>query len=212
MGLLLTFIGSKFIIVTISILIFLGIVILCLIMAINFHIVTLDGSDDGMAYLVGTLIFGVIIGILVSILVARIARKYAVPVLAAWAGVTITTMIVSPLKIQNGFKLAIIGLSVIVSIILGFKYNRKIKALATAIIGSGLLMFGIGSYAGGFPSVFKLTKKDIPQFDKLEDVNYGYLGYFFGFIFMSIIGLIFQLKYIDQIDLDEDDMMKWEDK
>jgi len=29
---------------------------------------------------------------------------------------------------------------------------------------------------------------------------------------MSTIGVFFQLRFIDQLDNDEDDMLKWEDK
>ena len=36
--------------------------------------------------------------------------------------------------------------------------------------------------------------------------------YFFGFIFTAIIGTVVQLKVIDQVEEDEDDMIKWEDK
>ena len=209
LGILLTFIGSKFIIVTISVLIFLAIVVTVFIAAVNFHIVQLDGNDDAMAYMIGTVVFGVIIGLVVSILVAKFAKKYAVPVLAAWSGATICMMILSPIKLHNLVKFLIIFFVAVISIVIGLKFNRKIKALGTAIIGSGILMFGIGNYAGGFPMLFKMSDIEIEQF---HEVNYGYIGYLTGFIVMSTIGVFFQLRFIDQLDNDEDDMLKWEDK
>ena len=208
-GILLTFIGSKFIILTFCLLIFLAVVLLVVVAAINFHVIQLDGTDDATAYIVGTIIFGVILGILVSVFVAKFAKKYAVAVLAAWSGATITMMILSPIKMNNMIKLLIILVVAGASIFVGYKFNRKIKALGTSIIGSGILMFGIGSYAGGFPMLIKFTEKDIEEF---SDVNYAYIGYIAGFIITSTIGVLFQLKYIDQIDEDEFDMLKWEDK
>jgi len=161
LGILLTFIGSKFIIVTISVLIFLAIVVTVFIAAVNFHIVQLDGNDDAMAYMIGTVVFGVIVGLVVSILVAKFAKKYAVPVLAAWSGATICMMILSPIKLHNLVKFLIIFFVAVISIVIGLKFNRKIKALGTAIIGSGILMFGIGNYAGGFPMLFKMSDIEI---------------------------------------------------
>lgn len=75
------------------------------------------------------------------------------------------------------------------------KFNRLIKAISTAIIGAGMLCYGVGCYAGNFPSMFRLTKLDVKNFN---DVNYYYIGYLVGFLFFSSIGTCIQLKYIDQ--------------
>lgn len=97
LGFLLTFFGSKFIIMTISILIFLGVVTIVLILAINFHIVTLDGGSDTWAYLTVTCIVGILLGILTAWSLAKFTKKFAVAILAAWSGATVTMMVVTPL-------------------------------------------------------------------------------------------------------------------
>ena len=104
-------------------------------------------------------------------------------------------MVVTPFKIHNLAKLGIIVVVILISIKIGLMYNRMIKATSTAIIGSGMLMFGIGTYLGGFPNMFRFTKEDIKG---LNDVNKSYLGYFAGFILCSCIGTCFQLRYIEQ--------------
>lgn len=194
-GTLMTFLGSKFLIASICMLMFMGVVFLFFVLAINFHVITLEGGDNALGYIIGVGVTGIIAGGVAAYFFAKVAKKYAVPVLAAWSGATITMMCVSPMKINNLTKLVIICSVMAISVWVGHKYNRIIKALGTAIIGSGMLMFGIGSYAGGFPSMFRFTAREVKG---LNDVNASYLGYFFGWIATAALGTFIQLRFFDK--------------
>lgn len=199
LGFLLTFFGSKFLMYTLSLLVFLGVFCVIFVLAINFHVVSLDTGNSAVAMMIVTIIVGIVLGVLAAYLLYKFAKSHAVAILAAWAGATITMMVLSPVKMPNLAKLGIIIVVIGLAIWIGYKYKRKIRVMCTAIIGSGMLMFGIGSYLGGFPSMFRLTMKDVKG---LNNVNASYLGYFAGFILCSVLGTLFQLRYIDQRAVD----------
>jgi hypothetical protein len=69
----------------------------------------------------------------------------------------------------------------------GYKFNKYAKAIGTAVIGSFLLIRGIGCYAGGFPS----------DYSGVEDTEYStaVLGYLAGMVFSAVAGVWFQLRF-----------------
>ena len=207
LGVLLVFIGSKFVIITFCLLVFVGVIAISFALAYNFGIIKVQ-DENVLGYLIGTLIFGIIVGVIAAFLLAKFAKHYAVPLLAGWTGATITFMVLSPTKLSNIVKAIIVLVAIVLSVYFGRRFNRWIKAFGTATIGAGMLMYGIGTFAGGFPDLFQGTAKKIEGFN---DVNASYLGYFFGFVATATLGTVFQLRFIDQKEVDEDDMMKMED-
>jgi len=187
LGILLVFIGSKFIIITFCLLVFLGIIGISFALAYNFGIIKV-ADKNVLGFLIGTLIFGIILGFIAAFFLAKFAKHYAVPLLAGWTGATITFMVLAPTSLSSILKLVIMLVAVVLSVYFGRKFNRQIKAFGTAIIGSGMLMYGIGTFAGGFPDLFQATEKKIEGFN---DVNASYLGYFFGFLASSAVGTVF---------------------
>lgn len=187
LGVLLVFIGSKFIIITFCLLVFIGIIAISFALAYNFGIIKVQDKNV-LGYLIGTLIFGIILGVVAAFLLAKFAKHYAVPLLAGWTGATITFMVLAPTRLSSILKVVIMLVAVGLFVYFGRKFNRQIKAFGTAIIGSGMLMYGIGTFAGGFPDLFQATDQKIEGFN---DVNASYLGYFFGFVASSAVGTAF---------------------
>ena len=166
---------------------FIGIIAISFALAYNFGIIKVQDKNV-LGYLIGTLIFGIILGVVAAFLLAKFAKHYAVPLLAGWTGATITFMVLAPTRLSSILKVVIMLVAVGLFVYFGRKFNRQIKAFGTAIIGSGMLMYGIGTFAGGFPDLFQATDQKIEGFN---DVNASYLGYFFGFVASSAVGTAF---------------------
>lgn len=189
---------------TFGVLTFMAVVGVTFMLSYNFGIV--DVKDAEMGALIGTSVTGVVLGGVAAYFLSKFAKRFGVALLAAWSGATLAYMALSPTSLNNYVKLVITVLVASGAVYLGYKFNNFIKAMATAIIGSGLLMMGIGSFAGGFPPLIKLTNV---QAEGLNTANWSYLGYVAGFIAVSVIGTIVQLKFIGAgDDVEEDDMMK----
>lgn len=123
LGVLLVFIGSKFIIITFCLLVFVGCIAVSFALAYNFGIIQVR-DENVLGYLIGTLIFGIIVGVITAFLLAKFAKHYAVPLLAGWAGATITFMVLSPTKLGNMVKLLIILVAIALFVYFGRRFNR----------------------------------------------------------------------------------------
>lgn len=123
LGILLIFIGSKFIIITFCLLVFVGIIAISFALAYNFGIIKIQDKNV-LGYLIGTLIFGIITGGIAAVLLAKFAKHYAVPVLAGWTGATITFMVLAPTSLSSLLKMVIMLAAVGLSVYFGRKFNR----------------------------------------------------------------------------------------
>ena len=81
-----------------------------------------------------------------------------------------------------------------------------VKSVATALIGSYLMVWGIGQYLPGYPSNF-----NIQSVTKNPDANIEALGYLVGFVVFGIGGFIVQMKKFgnDEEEENEDDAYKY---
>jgi len=156
LGFVLCFFGSRFILYCIAALVFVTVNVIIMGIAYNFN-VFFDPQDlqPNVPVIVGLLLLSIIAGSAIAFYSLKFAKNYSGPILAGWCGFALSTLLLSPIKaIGNTVRLVLIIISVIACIYIGKKYNKHIKSIGTAFIGSFFMMHGIGAYAGGFPSTF----------------------------------------------------------
>ena len=86
------------------------------------------------------------------------------------------------------------------------KFNKYIKSIGTACIGSFLMMYGLGQEVGGFPPIFSSAKDfDFNSEQMQQGLNIYYVLYFVGFILFTGFGGYVQLKYVTEPDEHTDD-------
>lgn len=86
---------------------------------------------------------------------------------------------------------------------IGHKFEKPIEMAGTAVIGSYFLVFGIGSYAGGFPDPSNIKERLTDPKANLEVV-----GYTVGFVVVAIAGYVFQYKKFRETFDGQDNYMK----
>ena len=103
-------------------------------------------------------VFGVccVVGILIGLILAWLSR-FGTAVLAAWGGVSLALMLYTSFvyKIDNEQKVVFwifVILMGVVAGLLGFALFNHAIIIATAIVGSYLVIRGISLYAGHFPN------------------------------------------------------------
>lgn len=117
----------------------------------------------------------------------RICFNYIVQILSFSVGISFGYYLTSAIKLRGILQNIIVLAIAIGAVYVGHKIRRYVRTGGTAIIGASWLIKGISLFADGF-------------FDAPHDGRDW--GYLFGFIALAVLGTLFQLKFID---VDEDD-------
>ena len=166
-----------------------------MILPYNFGLISLTASKGSViGWIVGTFIVGSLFGLFAAYIFTKFAVKWATALLGAMTGVILTFLLISPLIKNDIIQLVLIIVLALLGGILGFKYNRYIRAYATSIIGAGLLAIGANSFFGGLTFLNMKAVKD----QDLKQVTPIYAAYLAGFIVISASGIYVQLKYTDK--------------
>lgn len=145
-----------------------------------------------MAPIIITAVIGVIAGALVAYFFKEMVSNHGAMILGFFAGGILGMMIVSPLGkvpvIAKGILMLVLGA---IGAYTGAKYNLQIKIIALSLIGAGMIMQGIGQYAGGFPPMY------VPKDSTEMKPSAAYVGYVVGFIVVGAAGWYVQTKTND---------------
>ena len=165
--------------------------------------------DAATGFVAGVIIACVALGGLFAYFSYRFTKTFTVPILGAVAGVVIFLMLAKTVKLhQKKYTLIVALVGAIVGWFLAYKLRRLVKAGGTALIGSFLLVRGVGFYAPGFPN--ELDINDAKDIAKNPNANLAVIGYLAGFVILAIVGTVFQLKNHDHHE--EEDEFKGEDE
>ena len=123
-----------------------------------------------------------------------------------WTGITLCYIILAPIGLANIVKLIILGSVSFLVMAVSNTYKGKNWTIlvCTAVTGSGMMMDGVGAYAGGFPSLFRATHLDITD---LNGVSAYYWGYVIGWIVTALLGACNQRRIAKWLFVKEE----WED-
>ena len=192
MGLVLTFLGSRFILIVFGILIFAISQMLMWLILYNTHIFNPEQIEEtkGLILGLGTVILA--LGIVASYLMAKFADKFAVPLISASCGGIIAFMLVGGIKMPALVKFVVIVTVAAATLYYTNKVQRYVKSAGTALIGSFILFNGIGKYVGGYPELMNMNTGDLAEdeaMQKLQDQMGGMaLFYLGGTIGFAILG------------------------
>jgi len=205
-----TFAGAKFVPAFVSILV--GILVDVVLFSLSYNLFFQTSTGSGVV--IGVLVFTTLLGCLAVYFAYRVAKGWATAILGAWAGIAIGVTLIKLFGVENIIVTLVTALLFgALGVYVGKKYNRFIRSVGTAIIGSFLLVRGIGSYAGGYPGM------NFANDAQTGDAQWtpAIIGYAVGTVVFAIVGSIVQGKLFKHDD-DEDqgkadyDMMKNEDE
>lgn len=210
-GIIMTFFGSRFMQFMIAFLVCFGVTCALSLVGYNF----LNSEKAQMWHLILLLVLALAFGILAGYFAWQFAKNWATTILAFWLGIMATLMILKLAKVSNqNITLIAAGVGGVIGAYIGSKYNRGIKQFGTAIIGSFILIRGVSTYIGNFPSEFsedEATKKLLNPDN--GTVLYYTLGYLVAFIVLALVGAWFQRRKLPPEDEDQkNDMMDGEDE
>jgi hypothetical protein len=218
LGLVLTFYGSKFILIVFGLLCFLITQMLMWLVLYNTQIFKPEEIESkvGIILAIAAVIF--LVGAVASYYMAKFADNFAVPMISTWCGGIIAFMLISATKVPPYGKFAIIIFVAGTAGYYSYKVQRFVKSAGTALIGSFILFNGIGKYAGGYPNLMDMTPADgsdgaqSAAMEKLkEEMGAMAMFYIGGTIFVAILGTWVQLTYVSKAKEDEDDFMNSKD-
>mmetsp|Transcript_11081 Transcript_11081/g.18555 ORF Transcript_11081/g.18555 Transcript_11081/m.18555 type:complete len:225 (-) Transcript_11081:62-736(-) len=205
LGLVMCFLGSKFIFYVLRGLIFAGVNAFIWLMCYNLNLVKFN-SGNGQLIIIG--LFALVAGVGLAYALGNAAEKYGVAIIAGFSGAAIMFILLANVRISAFEKEIICIVTGILFIYFGKNYNKYVKSAGTATIGSFFCMHGLGQYLGGFPDLMDVAVIDDIEYNT-NDINQaaGFIGYIVGMILLACIGTYVQLKHIAPDDEDEDDMM-----
>lgn len=201
-----TFLGSKFLFQVFGTLI--GAVSAVILFLLSYSLFLPVDAQIGLV--AGVIVVCIILGGAAAYFSYKLTKAYSVQIIGAIVGVVLLLMLSKLLKLKEAYLslvFAIIG--ALAGWFLADKLRKFIKAAGTALIGSFLLVRGIGCYAPGYPDEFSINAKSIV---KNPNENMELIGYLLGFIVLAVIGTIVQLRVFRVEEEDEDDNFKSEDE
>lgn len=204
LGLVMTFFGAKFLFQVFGIII--GTVVAAILFLLSYALFLPLDAETGLV--AGVSVACIVLGGLAAYFSYRFTKAFTVQILGAVGGVVVFLMLAKALK-QNKKWIPIIFavLGAALGWFLAHKLRHLVKAGATSLVGSFLLVRGVGFYAPGFPNELNTNAKDII---KNPNANLAILGYLAGFVILAVVGTIFQLK--NHKSHDEEDEFKNEDE
>ncbi len=142
-----TFADSKFLLYAVA--------FLCtLLVSAAFYLVSyslfMDEKNATTGGVVGIMVVALLLGVVAGWLAFKFARAWAVSLLAAWAGIAILVPVSKLLGLTKTYYT--IGAAVIgacIGFYLGKRYNKFVRSVGTAIVGSFLTVRSLGTYIGG---------------------------------------------------------------
>lgn len=206
LGAIMTFVGRKFIFQVLATVI--GFVAFAVFFGLTYALFL--PIDVSVGLLCGVIAVCLALAVVVLYFTFKFTKKFTVPILAGVAGAVIFVMLGKMAKLhgeQYNFIFAILGAAT--GVFLGLKFNKFVKAASTALIGSYLLVWGIGQYAPGYPG-----NLNIKVMAKNPDANWEALCYLAGFVVLAIAGCVYQLKKFgdEEAEENEDDEFKSQDE
>ncbi len=183
-GLVLCFYGSAILIKALGFLCFLG--IFTVVMGLGN--VFVDYYSGSVTPLVIFAVLGAIGGAVGTFFFVKVADAWGTSLLALLAGGMCALIVLTPLGfLPSWAKYILLVLAAVGAAAIGKTYNEELKAYGTAIIGAGMVIHGLGQYIGGFPA-FSSPKE--------LKADWGYLGYFVGFLVLTAGGVTVQNRYL----------------
>lgn len=210
-GLACAFFGSKFVPLAISFMMFIAGSGGVFMVGYNF----LPPTTVKMASLIALLVVAVLIGVLIAWIAYKFLQAWSVSILGGWLGIVLVMFLLKMAGVKN--QNVVLGSALIAAIgfgILANKFKAGIKRLGTAFIGSFIVIRGVASYAGGFPTEFATSGKEAAALDYGSKEAVFVYAYFAGFLVLGILGFWVQKKYLELPEEDDDkfDEMKGEDE
>jgi hypothetical protein len=208
-GLLICFLGSKFLFYVLRALLFFGVAGFFWLALYNLNLTSFNDSNTPHLILFG--IISVVLGGAAAYFFGNFAEQYAASIIAGACGFAIAFMMLSNSKMSDDMVHLVSGIAALICAYFGRLYNKYIKSVGTALIGAFFTSQGIGYYAGGFPSFFNSFEIEGRSINLKDlDVSPKFLLYFCMIVVFTALGSFVQLKYIAPEDEEEDDMMKQE--
>ena len=192
-GLILTFAGSRFLLYAVAFL-------CCLLVSFALYLFSyntfMDEKSATTGGVVGIMIVALLAGILAGWLAFKFAKAWAVSLLAAWAGIAVFVPLTKVLGLTKTYFTiggAVIGACI--GFYVGKRFNKEVRSVGTAIVGSFLTVRSLGSYIGGYPN-----ETDLVDGATKGQVTYdpAIIGYIAGMIVLAIIGTIVQMKFFKE--------------
>lgn len=121
---------------------------------------------------------------------------------SAWGGIVLFLAALSAANITSLLWLYVaVATGIVFGIFVGKVLGNKVTVVGTALTGSFLLVRGIASFAGDYPSTFDLMAQ---QPGGVQEYNPMVLAYIGGMIVSSILGMAVQF-YVFKGDLASND-------
>lgn len=106
-------------------------------------------GDASIYLVVAVLVIAIAIGVVTAIFTYKFSKQWAVPLLAAWGGIALASVLIKLLKVNNAT--AGIAIAVVLSLASGYfatKLNKHVKIFATAFVGASIVLSGISKVLG----------------------------------------------------------------
>lgn len=169
-GLVMTFFGSRFIQLLGAVVI--GLVICAITFMVGYNF--LPHNIHSPWALIGILVVGIILGGLAGWVGWNFIKNWVVSIFAAACGVVGMMLLLGIADVTNLWvRIACIIIGIVIGGFVGKSFNRYIKTLGTAFIGSFLTVRGASFFLGGWPG------EDIRNMShKYDTAIFAYLGAF----------------------------------
>jgi hypothetical protein len=205
-GIVMAFFGSKFVFMVFGFIV--GLLSSGASFLLFYNLLMKDDSPQGMV--VGSIIASVLIGVVVSYLTYKFSKAWAVALIAAFGGFVLAALIIGLAGITNPVvEIALVVIGAAAGLLVGKKFNSFVRAVGTSLIGSFMIVRGIGMYAGGYPS-------EISVINKAQAGNFNFKSsiwaYFGGFVVLTIGCSLFQYhRHKEEHEKNDDDFMTGDD-
>jgi len=205
-GALMCFLGRKFIFQVFGAIV--GFVFFAILFALSYALFLPIDVSTGL--LAGVIVVCAALGGVITFFTYKFTKAYTVQILAGVAGAVIFIMLGKLARLDKelyNFILAVLGAGL--GVFLGNKFKNIVKSVATALIGSYLLTWGIGQYAPGYPGNLNLK-----VMAKNPNANLEAIAYLAGFIVLAIAGFFVQMHNSrhEEEEENEDDAFKGQDE
>jgi len=189
-GLFFAFLGRK--VFNATLFIITALIVCGLILFIFYATCLQDNTKSWVGWLM--LSVSVILGLLAGFLMVKL-EKFGAALVAGWGGfclgVVLNETVLYLATSAALFWCVNIGLAIICAVLAFFIVDQVIM-IATAFIGSYMVMRGIGLMAGGFPNEYVLINEiESGAIDNIDPVFYAYLA---GIVILTILSAIVQFK------------------
>lgn len=215
LGLVMTFYGSKFLVIVFGILILLLTQVIAWGILYNTHMFKPDEVEEKKGLIIGLGIVVLGLGGVAAYYAARFADKFAVPLISGWVGGIFAFMIIGATGLPGGAKMLIVAAFAAASGYYSYKVQRYVKSAGTAIIGAFILFNGIGKFVGGYPEMMSdhAAGADTAAMDdaiaQMDDKEKGMAAFYLvGTVAFGVLGTWFQLTYVQKVEEEEGDFMK----